>query len=88
MYTIVVEALARGPELKVFEVVRFLGGVGEEAKGYGVVEEGRWVGGFGGFKGSEEDAFVGTQAGVVGTFAGMECLGYQLFVGVIGFVLT
>ena len=88
MNTIVVEALARGPELKVFEVVRFLRGVGEEAEGDGVVEEGRWVGGFGGFKGGEEDAFAGTQAGVVGTFAGLECLGYQLFVGFIGFVLT
>jgi hypothetical protein len=33
-------------------------------------------------------AFAGTQAGVVGAFAGLECLGYQLFVGVIGFVLA
>jgi hypothetical protein len=31
--TIVVKALARSPELKVFEVVRFLRGVGEEAEG-------------------------------------------------------
>ena len=53
MNSIVVEALARGPELKVFEVVGFLRGVGEEAESDRVVEKGRWVGGFGGFKSSE-----------------------------------
>jgi hypothetical protein len=37
--TIVVKALARGPELEVFEVVRFLRGVGEETEGDGVVEK-------------------------------------------------
>jgi hypothetical protein len=50
---IVVEALAGGPELKVLEVVGFLGGVREEAESDRVVEKGRWVGGFGGFKGSK-----------------------------------
>ena len=72
MNAIVVEALARGPELKVFEVMGFLGGVGEKAESDRVVEKGRGVGSFCGFKGSEDDAFARTKARIMGTFAGLE----------------